>query len=86
MCRCARRAEEEAEERRKQELAQSIARRREDKRASLPAEPEPSVPGTALVRLRLPDGGSSQRRFMATHRMRHLFDFVDSLDSTNYLR
>jgi FAS-associated factor 2 len=41
---------------------------------------------TALVRLRLPDGGSVQRRFDSLSSLRHVFDFVDSLDSTTYLR
>lgn len=87
------RAEEQAEQQRIADTALCISRRREEKRSSLPAEPEANASSsgtdptpTAMVRLRLPDGGSTQRRFLATHRMHHLFDFVDSLESTSYLK
>ena len=52
-----------------------------------------SIPSTLVhtcphlqVRLRLPDGGSAQRRFSAGDPLSRVFDFVDSLDSTTYLR
>ena len=41
---------------------------------------------TALVRLRLPDGGSAQRRFLASDHLGSVFDFVDSLDTTDFLK
>ncbi|GAX73327.1 hypothetical protein CEUSTIGMA_g781.t1 [Chlamydomonas eustigma] len=57
--------------------------------STFPTSPAPAgndAAATALVRLRLPDGGSVQRRFFASDSLRLLFDFVDSLDSTTYLR
>jgi FAS-associated factor 2 len=79
------RMEVEAEERARQELLDALARRRAEGAAALGPEPE-AGPGTALVRLRLPDGSSSQRRFLAGDPMSCVFRFVDSLDSTTFLR
>ena len=48
--------------------------------------PPPCLPTSMQVRLRLPDGGRSQRRFLASSPLSAVFDFVDSLDSTASLR
>lgn len=40
--------------------------------------------GAALVRVRLPDGSNAQRSFPPGATVGSIFDFVDSLDATNY--
>eukprot|EP00798_Chlamydomonas_sp_ICE-L_P009156 gene9156-16281_t len=78
----------EAEAKRNAELEASLEARRAEKKLSLPEEPGPEVSSSfvALVRVRLPDGTSCQRRFLASHNIGNVFDLVYSLDSTNYHR
>jgi len=80
----AERAAREAEERRKADAAAAIASRRDTKRAALLPEPAAGTAGAALVRVRLPDGTNAQRSFPPGATVGALFDFVDSLPSTNY--
>lgn len=59
----------------------AIDERREQKRASLAPEPlvgEGCAP-TTLIRVRLPHGGSSQRRFDEGAGVSAVYDWVDSL-------
>lgn len=81
----ARRAEEAAAAQRAANTAATIAARREAKRASLPPPPAPGTPGAVHVRVRLPDGSNAQRAFEPSCPLGAVFDFVDSLESTNYL-
>ncbi len=60
--------------------AAAVVARRQASRASLPPEPAASA-GVALVRVRLPDGSTAQRTFVADTDLRALFGFVDSLDA-----
>ncbi len=78
-----RRAAQEAAERKVREREEAIANRRQVKLRLLPPVAEPG-PGSAVVRVRLPDGSNAQRCFAATCTVANIFDFVDSLDSTNY--
>jgi hypothetical protein len=57
------RAEAEAENQRRLQAAARVALRRQQKAASLPAEPAPGSEGIATIRVRLPDGLNKQRRF-----------------------
>lgn len=59
------RAEEEAAEQRRADLASQLQRRKASKKAGLQAEPIAGTPDTAAVRIRLPDGSTAQRRFLA---------------------
>ena len=59
------RAEKEAGEQRKADLAAALERRKASKQAGLQAEPLAGTPNTAAVRIRLPDGSTAQRRFLA---------------------
>ncbi|KAG1676923.1 hypothetical protein FOA52_014799 [Chlamydomonas sp. UWO 241] len=80
------RAAEQAEETRRAVAVASVESRRASAKASLPEEPPSSATDapTALVRLRLPDGGNVTRRFLADHTMGAVFVFVDSLDGVAY--
>lgn len=79
-------AEAQAAARREAEKVASVERRREAKRAALPAEPAPG-PGTAQIRIRLPDGTNCQRRFLSDqHTVQTLFDFVDSLEAASFAK
>jgi FAS-associated factor 2 len=44
------------------------------------------TPGTTLLRIRLPDGSSHQRRFMVADPLQAVYDFVDSLEAVAALR
>lgn len=59
------RAAAEAEQRRLAEAAAALQRRKTAARQALPSEPAAGTPGTALIRIRLPDGSNHQRRFLA---------------------
>ncbi|KAF5840766.1 ubiquitin-related domain-containing protein [Dunaliella salina] len=83
------RSQQEAAEQRRREQAAAIVRRREEKRAILPPVPppgsaSPGCPPPLLVRVRLPDGSNAQRSFPPGSTLGTVYDFVDSLDSTNY--
>ena len=75
-----------AEEARKAEAAAAIERRRSEKRLSLPEEPAAGVEGTTLIRIRLPNGTTHQRRFYAADVLQIVQDWVDGLDSHDHLR
>lgn len=73
------RQEVQAAQRAKEERAEAIKRRRADKAAALPEEPE-AAPCMTLIRVRLPNGAVSQRRFHAEEdSLARVYDFVDSL-------
>eukprot|EP00892_Ulva_mutabilis_P010873 jgi/Ulvmu1/8158/UM040_0055.1 len=79
------RRQAEQEEQRKKEQAiedrrNAVITRREEKRAALPAEPENSTDGCALIRVKLPQGASAQRRFRSGAAVGDVYDWVDSLD------
>lgn len=59
------RAEKEAVEQRKADLASALQQRKANQRAALQAEPVAGTPNTAAIRIRLPDGSTAQRRFLA---------------------
>lgn len=63
MCEC--RLQQETAEKRKQDAATALQQRKADKRSRLTEEPAAGTAGTATIRIRLPDGTSAQRRFMA---------------------
>ena len=75
---CCRREQEEAEaavQRRKDDIAQ----RRAHKAASSPAEPPAGAPAS-LIRVRLPNGATAQRRFEPGAPVAAVYDWVDSLE------
>jgi FAS-associated factor 2 len=75
-----------AEEQRKAEFSAKIERRRSEKRLSLPEEPSADVPNTTLIRIRLPNGSTHQRRFMASDQLQIVQDWVDGLESHEHLK
>jgi FAS-associated factor 2 len=75
-----------AEEVRKAEFTASIERRRSEKRLSLPDEPSADVPDTTLIRIRLPNGATHQRRFMSSDQLQIVQDWVDGLESHEHLK
>lgn len=79
------RAEAEAEQQRRADAEAALQRRRSEKQASLPPEPSAGE-RCAIVRVRLPDGTNHQRRFLPTHKVQHVYDFVDGLEGCGYHR
>ncbi|KAL4443291.1 hypothetical protein ABPG75_011028 [Micractinium tetrahymenae] len=79
------RAEAEAAERQRAEQEAALQRRKSEKRMALPEEPAAGTPGTTLLRVRLPDGSTHQRRFMASDPLQVVHDFVDSLEAVSAL-
>lgn len=63
-CHCFR-AEKEAIEKKRSDLASALQQRKASKKAGLQAEPAAGSPNTAAIRIRLPDGSTAQRRFLA---------------------
>ncbi|KAL4423405.1 hypothetical protein ABPG77_009983 [Micractinium sp. CCAP 211/92] len=80
------RAEAEAAERQRAELEAALQRRKSEKRLALPEEPAAGTPGSTLLRIRLPDGSTHQRRFMAADPLQVVHDFVDSLEAVTALK
>jgi FAS-associated factor 2 len=80
------RAEAEAVEQRRLQAIASITARRQEKAASLPAEPAAGTPGIATIRVRLPDGKNQQRRFEPGTTAQVLYDWVDSLEGFDSLK
>lgn len=76
----------EAEARRVAEAEAAIARRRAAAQAALLPEPASGSPGSAAIRLRLPDGTNTSRSFPEGATLQAVFDYVDSLDATTYHR
>lgn len=72
------RAEKEAVEQRKADLASALQQRKANQRAALQAEPVAGTLNTAAIRIRLPDGSTAQRRFLADEPLQvqrlHAFD------------
>lgn len=58
------RAEKEAVEQRRADLASALQQRKASKRAGLQSEPVAGT-NTTAIRIRLPDGSTAQRRFLA---------------------
>lgn len=78
----------EAKQRREQAIEErrnAVTARRAEKRAALPAEAEPGGEGCALIRVKLPQGASTQRRFPAGATVGDMYDWVDSLDEIEAL-
>lgn len=48
--------------------------------AQLPPEPEAGAEGTVTLRVRLPDGSASQRRFLAPDSLQPVYSWVQSLE------
>lgn len=44
------------------------------------AEPEAGAPGCCTIRVRMPGGANESRRFLESHAMSVLYDWVDSLE------
>lgn len=76
----AERAEQEAAEKKKTDLASALQQRKANKKAGLQAEPPAGSSNTAAIRIRLPDGSTAQRRFLADQPLQVVYDFVDSLE------
>jgi len=62
---------------REEEHKKAAQRARDQKRARLPVEP-PSGPEAVAVAVRLPDGTKIQRRFLSSHTMQSIFDWIES--------
>ncbi|EFN56883.1 hypothetical protein CHLNCDRAFT_144534 [Chlorella variabilis] len=80
------RAEAEAAEAQRAEAEAALRRRKSEKRLALPEEPAAGTPGATLIRIRLPDGSSHQRRFVAADPLQAVYDFVDSIEAVNALQ
>lgn len=80
------REEEEAREREAREAAEreaALARRKQEKALSLGAEPEKG-PDVTQVLVRFPTGERKDRRFLSSATIQSLYDYVDSLDCSNF--
>lgn len=75
------RAEAEAAERQRAEQEAALQQRKAEKRSGLPEEPPAGTPGATTLRIRLPDGSTHQRRFLASDPLQVVHDFVDSLEA-----
>lgn len=72
-----------AKQRREQEIEDrrnAVINRRSQKKGLLPAEPDRNSEGCALIRVKLPQGASTQRRFPEGATIGDMYDWVDSLD------
>ncbi|WOG85888.1 hypothetical protein DCAR_0105081 [Daucus carota subsp. sativus] len=67
----------EEELQRKLEELQELERHLASKEASLPQEPSPDDDNAVNLLVRMPDGGRQGRRFLKSHKLQHLFDFID---------
>ncbi|XP_020605014.1 FAS-associated factor 2-like [Orbicella faveolata] len=71
---------EEETKRKKEEArrdrAQSIAQDRLDRKLRIPEEPENSDPNSIRVLIKLPNGKRLERRFLKSHSLQALYDFV----------
>ena len=59
------RAEKKAVEQRRADVASALQQRKASKKAGLQAEPVAGTPDTAAIRIKLPNGSTAQRRFLA---------------------
>lgn len=85
----ARLEEESTKERRKAAKADAIEKRRLEKITILVKEPSNNSSDSqdlALIRVRFPSGAHHQRRFLATHVLGDVYDWVDSMEGLSYLR
>ncbi|KAL4854252.1 putative oxidoreductase YhdF [Chlorella vulgaris] len=80
------RAEAEAAEQQRAAAEEALRRRKSEKRAVLGEEPPAGTPETTLIRVRLPDGATHQRRFWMADSLQVVYDFVDSRDGVTALR
>ncbi|KAJ7357568.1 FAS-associated factor 2 [Desmophyllum pertusum] len=71
---------EEESKRQKEEAkrnrAQSIAQDRLDRKLRIPEEPESSDPDSVRVLIKMPNGKRLERRFLKSHSLQALYDFV----------
>eukprot|EP01026_Neomeris_dumetosa_P030130 TRINITY_DN24180_c0_g1_i5.p1 TRINITY_DN24180_c0_g1~~TRINITY_DN24180_c0_g1_i5.p1 ORF type:complete len:490 (-),score=79.85 TRINITY_DN24180_c0_g1_i5:574-2043(-) len=74
------RQEEEEKIKQQNELEESKQRRRMQKQSQLPLEPSKEEPGST-VRIKLPDGTTTHRRFYEHDKVGVIFDYVESLDN-----
>jgi hypothetical protein len=66
----------------KEQRTTNIAQRRAAAAASLPAEPEASAERPcSLIRVRLPNGATAQRRFGHADAVSAIYDWVDSMEA-----
>lgn len=79
------RAEAEAAEAARAAAEAALRRRQSEKAMALPEEPAAGTPSSSLIRIRLPDGSSHQRRFLADGPMQVVYDWVDSLEAVTAL-
>jgi FAS-associated factor 2 len=66
--------------------AAALDARRAAAAAALPAEPVAGTPGAALLRLRLPEGATCTRRFLAADPLAAVSTWVDSLEGLRHAR
>ena len=72
--------EREAEERAREEAARERAAQERQRRAQEALPPEPAAgAGVTVIKVRLPDGSTVQRRFQVEGPVSQLFDFLHSL-------
>ncbi|CAH3168286.1 unnamed protein product [Porites lobata] len=75
-----RKRQEEETKRQKEEAkrnrAQSIAQERVDRKCGIPEEPEKSNPDSLRVLIKLSNGKRLERRFLKSHSLQALYDFV----------
>ncbi|KAL8106719.1 plant UBX domain-containing protein 8-like isoform X2 [Apium graveolens] len=69
--------QKEEELQRKLEEHQETERQLALKEASLPQEPSPDDSNAVNLLVRMPDGSRQGRRFLKSHKLQHLFDFID---------
>ncbi|KAK3005502.1 hypothetical protein RJ639_016061 [Escallonia herrerae] len=69
--------QKEAASRRKLEEEQEIERQLAAKEASLPQEPSSDDENAVNLLVRMPDGSRRGRRFLRSHKLQCLFDFID---------
>ncbi|KAM7494204.1 hypothetical protein LguiB_028813 [Lonicera macranthoides] len=65
------------ESRKKLEEEQEVERQLAAKEASLPQEPSPDDENAVNLLVRMPDGSRRGRRFLRSHKLQCLFDFID---------
>ncbi|KAL1834849.1 hypothetical protein ACET3Z_004500 [Daucus carota] len=58
-------------------ISLELERHLASKEASLPQEPSPDDDNAVNLLVRMPDGGRQGRRFLKSHKLQHLFDFID---------
>lgn len=54
--------------------------KKKNKKENLPLEPSSDDPSSVNIRFRLPDGNTTERRFLNTSKVQILYDYIDTLD------